>query len=217
MPDTVRVPEPAATSSSKFALPAKNVQVRAPAAATASQLPLPAKVVSLHVRPFFASHLCFETDGILGNLNLTLNPNGGLLGATVPAFDFDLFYAILGSRPTLPATGSITFTTNPAANTTIVLNGTTWTFVSSLTTGNQLLIGATLDVTLASAVKTLQASNDANTKEFVYAATATVLVLTAATGGSGGNALKISTTVAGATASASTLSGGDLLVCCMTF
>jgi hypothetical protein len=162
------------------------------------------------VRPFFASHLCFETDGILGNLNLTLNRNAvGLLGAIVPAFNFDLFYANLGSRRTLPATGIITFTTNPAVNTTIVLNGTTWTFVSSLTTGNQLLIGSTLGLTLTSAVKTLGASTDTNTKKFIYAASSTVLILTAATGGLGGNALTISTTVAGATASGSTLSGGD--------
>lgn len=194
-----------------------NLPLAVPAAAN----PLPAKVVSLHVRPFFASHLCFETDGILDHLNLALNPKAvGLLGATVPAFDFNLFYAILGSKPTLPATGSITFTTNPAVNSTIVLNGTTWTFVSSLTTGNQLLISSTLALTLTSAVKTLQASTDANTKKFLYAASSSVLILIAATGGSGGNALTISTTVSGVTVSNSTgsqnepeqggsLSGGD--------
>ncbi len=209
MPDTVGVLEPAAAASSKFALPLRSIQVSEPAVASSSPSPLPAKAVSLHVRPFFASHLCFQADGILGDLNLTLNPNAGLLGATVPAFNFDLFYSIVGSRPTLPAAGSITFTTNPATNTTLVLNGTTWTFVSSLTTGNQLLIGATLDVTLASAVKTLRESNDANTIDFIYFATATLLIFAAATGGSGGNALKISTTVAGATASGPTLTGGD--------
>jgi hypothetical protein len=142
-------------------------------------------------------------------LNLTLNPNAGLLGASVSGINFDLFYAILGSRPTVPATGIITFTLNPAVGTAIVLNGTTWTFVSSLTTGNQLLIGSTLDLTLTSAVNTLQASTDTNTKDFIYAASPTALILTAATGGSGGNALTISTTVPGATASGSTLSGGD--------
>ncbi|MGF6870594.1 hypothetical protein [Paraburkholderia sp. MM5477-R1] len=186
-----------------------NLPVLAPAAADSSQPGLPAKAVSLQVRPFMASHLCFDTDGVLGFLNLTLNPNRGLLGATVPAFNFDLFHAILGSRPTVPASGNITFTTNPAADTTIVMNGTQWTFVSSLTTGNQLLIGPTLDLTLASAVTTLQASNDENTKKFTYASTVTVLILTAATGGSRGNALTISTTVSGASASGSTLSGGD--------
>jgi len=107
-----------------------------------------------------------------------------------------------------PATGSITFTANPAPGTTMVLNGTTWTFVSALTTGNQILIGATLGATLASAVSALQASTDANTKKFIYLAFSNVLLLTAATGGSAGNALTISTTVSGATASGTTLSGG---------
>ena len=186
-----------------------NLRPLGAAVAAPSQSPLPAKVVSLRTRPFFASHLCFETGGILGDLNLTLNPSVGLLGATVPGFNFDLFYSILGSRPTVPAAGFITFTTNPAAGTAIVLNGTTWTFVSTLTTGNQLLLGSTLDLTLTSAVKTLQASTDANTRDFTYAAFPTALILTAAAGGSGGNALTISTTVPGATASGSTLSGGD--------
>lgn len=186
-----------------------NVPVLRPADANPSTPPLPAKAVSLQVRPFFASYLCFETDGILGNLNLSLNSNQGLLGATVPAIDLDVFYAILGSRPTVPATGSITFTTNPAVGTQIVLNGIVWTFVSALTDGNQLLIGSTLDSTLASAVTTLQVSTDANTQAFFYSATPTVLDLTAAAGGSAGNALTISTTVSGATVSGLTLSGGD--------
>jgi hypothetical protein len=176
-------------------------------AANASQLP--AKVVSLRVRPFGASHLCFEADGILGDLNLTLNPKRGLLGATVPAFKFEDFYALLRSRPTQPATGRITFTINPAAGATIVLNGTTWTFVSSSPTGNQLLVESTLAATLTAALPVLRGSTDANTKLFTYAATAAVLGLTAAIGGAGGNALTFSTTVAGATASGSTLSGGD--------
>ena len=111
---------------------------------SASTSLLSAKAVSLRVRPFGVSHLCFETDGILGDLNLTLNPTAaGLLGATVPAFDFDLFYGILGSRPTQPATGSIIFTTNPASGTTMTLNGTTWAFVSlPLPAQGQIRIGA---------------------------------------------------------------------------
>jgi biotin carboxyl carrier protein len=55
-----------------------------------------AKVVSLDVRPLQASHLCFETDGILGQ-------SDAQLGAAVTAFDFAGFYAILGSSPTTPA------------------------------------------------------------------------------------------------------------------
>jgi hypothetical protein len=110
---------------------------------------MPANVVSIRVRPLGMTHLCFETDGILGDINLSLNPNSlGLLGATAPFFDFALFYAVLASRPTEPASGSITFTTIPAAGQIITLDGTVWTFVTSLTTGTQLLIGSTLAATL---------------------------------------------------------------------
>jgi biotin carboxyl carrier protein len=52
-----------------------------------------AKVASLNVRPLQVSHLCFETDGILGQ-------STAQLGATVTAFDFAGFYAVLGSMPT---------------------------------------------------------------------------------------------------------------------
>jgi biotin carboxyl carrier protein len=171
-----------------------------------------AKPISLSLRPFQVSHLCFEVGGILEVLvaQLGTRVSAGIALASSPnAFDFPAFYAILGLLPTQPAVGIITFTTNPAAGTTILLNGTVWTFVSSLTTGNQILIGATLAATLASAVSALQASTDTNTKQFTYVATASVLILTAATGGSDGNKLTISTTVAGATASGATLSGGD--------
>ena len=170
-----------------------------------------AKVVSMRVRPLGVTHLCFETDGILGDINLSLNPNSlGLLGATAPFFDFDLFYAELAARPTQPATGSIIFASNPAAGQTITLDGTTWTFVTALTTGNQLLIGATLAATLTGAVTTLQASNDPHTQNFRFSATATALVLTAAIDGPAGNSLTLSTNVTGAKLSAPTLLGADL-------
>ena len=52
-----------------------------------------AKVVTINARPLQASHLCFEVDGILGQLNTQL-------GATATLFDFDGFYATLASAPT---------------------------------------------------------------------------------------------------------------------
>src|ERR1700757_143371 len=55
-----------------------------------------AKVISLGVRPSVVSQLCFEVGGILGESNVKL-------GAPAPAFDFPAFYAILGSRPTVPS------------------------------------------------------------------------------------------------------------------
>jgi hypothetical protein len=54
-----------------------------------------AKVVSLNVQPSQVSHLCFESGGILGEAKAQL-------GASVAAFDFAAFYAILGAIPTIP-------------------------------------------------------------------------------------------------------------------
>ena len=51
------------------------------------------KVISLCVRPWQVAHLCFEVGGILGEMTTKL-------GARVDAFDFDEFYAELGSFPT---------------------------------------------------------------------------------------------------------------------
>jgi biotin carboxyl carrier protein len=56
-----------------------------------------AKPVSLSVRPYKVSHLCFEVDGIL-----ELTTPLAELGTMVPAFDFPAFYAILGGVPTVP-------------------------------------------------------------------------------------------------------------------
>jgi hypothetical protein len=51
-------------------------------------------VVSMHVRPFQVSHLCFEVDGIIGESDTHL-------GATVAPFDFAAFYTALSSAPTV--------------------------------------------------------------------------------------------------------------------
>jgi hypothetical protein len=132
----------------------------------------------------------------------------GLVVAARGHGDDDQWHVIIQCDNLQPATGSITFTANPVAGTTIVLNGTIWTFVSSAPTGNQLPIRATLATTLAAAVPVLQASADTNTKSFSYSASATVLSLTAVLGGAGGNALTIAAS-GGPTASGPTLSGGD--------
>lgn len=57
------------------------------------------KVISVQSRPRRVSQLCFETEGILGQLHLWL-------GDVVEPFDFAAFYAMLGSMPTFPANPS---------------------------------------------------------------------------------------------------------------
>jgi hypothetical protein len=50
--------------------------------------------VSLQVRPFQVTHLCFEADGVLELSNAQL-------GNAAAAFDFPAFYAMLGAMPTV--------------------------------------------------------------------------------------------------------------------
>src|SRR6185437_9638471 len=45
-----------------------------------------------------------------------------------------VYQQLVGSVQTA-ASGTLTFTANPAASSTVKANGTTWTFVSALTTG----------------------------------------------------------------------------------
>jgi hypothetical protein len=106
--------------------------------------------------------------------------------------------------------GRIDFTANPTASSTIVLNGTTATFVASGATGTQVNIGTTLSASMLALLSMLQGSSDTQLVKFTYALANnnTTLVLTAATSGTGGNALTYTTTVPGATAGAGTLLGG---------
>lgn len=106
------------------------------------------------------------------------------------------------------ATGTITYTVQPTAASTITLNGTVWTFVSALTTGNQLLIGASLAATLANAAPVLNASTDANTAKMTYSASATVLTITAIAPGTTGNSLTLAAGTGAGTVSGATLTGG---------
>jgi len=69
----------------------------------------------------------------------------------------------------------LTFTAQPVNDTTIVVNGTTFTFKASGATGNQINKGATLADTLANAVTVLNASVVGGVAEAEYSATATVL------------------------------------------
>jgi hypothetical protein len=58
------------------------------------------------------------------------------------------------------AAGHVAFSGQPLANSSIVLNGVTWTFVGGTPGGNQTQIGASLDATLAALAADLNASAD---------------------------------------------------------
>lgn len=107
------------------------------------------------------------------------------------------------------AIGSYTFAGQPAANDTITINGTVVTFVASGATGNQVNIGASLTVTLASLLAFLSASADVQLVKFTYIVVGSVLYLTAVTAGTGGNALTIAKVGTNITVSGATLAGGS--------
>lgn len=111
------------------------------------------------------------------------------------------------SAPT--AIGSIAFASNPANASTITLGGTAVSFVSALTTGNQVLIGANLAATLANAVTFLNASTDTNISKATYAVNpaGTAILVTYKTAGTAGNAFTLAASVA--TVSGATLAGGS--------
>ena len=125
-------------------------------------------------------------------------------GRLAEVFD-NLAYGVGGG---VNATGAIAFTVNPTATSTVVLNGTTWTFVASGATGTQVNIGGSLGATLSAFLAAVQASADTNTAKFTYALSGNTLLLTAASAGTSGNSLTIATTVTGATATGSDLLGG---------
>lgn len=107
------------------------------------------------------------------------------------------------------ATGSATFSVNPTAADTLVIGGTTITFVSTTPTSNQVQIGASLPVTLASLLTLLNSSSDVNLVKFHYTVVGSVLYFTAVVTGAAGNALTLSKVATAITLSGATLSGGS--------
>jgi hypothetical protein len=121
---------------------------------------------------------------------------------------------LLGAPTTaaaVAATGKITFSAQPAANSTITLGGVAWTFVASGATGNQTNIGVNLAATLTSLASNLNASANTTIDDVTYAATATELTMTHDTLGHAGNAFTLAASTSPAsngTVSGATLTGG---------
>ncbi len=106
------------------------------------------------------------------------------------------------------ATGTLTFSGQPAANDTITLGGTTVTFVASGATGLQVNIGSSLANTLLALQWLLTTSTDANLVKCRWSVSATVLTATFANGGTAGNAYTLAKSSSVVTLSGATLSGG---------
>ncbi|MFZ1413879.1 MAG: phage tail tube protein, partial [Defluviicoccus sp.] len=68
------------------------------------------------------------------------------------------------------AAGHIAFAGQPAANSTITLNGVTWTFVTGTSASNQTQIGVSLDATLTALAADLNGSAEAQVSKCTYTA-----------------------------------------------
>jgi hypothetical protein len=97
---------------------------------------------------------------------------------------------------------------NPAASSTITLNGTVVTFVASGATGNQVNIGGTNFLTLQNLAVLINASADAQLAKFYAAAARSGIILYARIPGAAGNGLTIATTISGATLDSAVTIGG---------
>lgn len=112
---------------------------------------------------------------------------------------------------TLGARGYIEFTAQPANNSTMTINGVTWTFVTSGATGNQTNIGANLQATIDAAVSDLNGSADTDIDDATYSRLGNRLVISHDTADSSGNSFTLATNVTGAEVSKATLYGGGLI------
>lgn len=123
---------------------------------------------------------------------------------------------LLGAPSTaqgVAATGTLTFSAQPANNAIITIGGQAFTFVTGVPTANQIKIGANLAETLANAVQVLNASAVAGVLVATYSLNAaqTVLQVTHDTLGTSGNSFTIvagSSPASNAVASGATLAGG---------
>ena len=106
------------------------------------------------------------------------------------------------------ATGYIDFAANPSDLDTVALNGTTWTFVTGIASGNETQIQATATQTIDQLVTDLNASTDVNIDDATYSRPASTqrLLVTHDTVGATGNAFALAASAA--TASGTTLAGG---------
>ena len=120
-----------------------------------------------------------------GIVDVAGNPiSGGLDGST---YTIDRVAPTVTSV-TVPASGTYTFTTNPANGNTIVLNGVTWTFTTGTPSGAQTKIQSTVSDTLVALVRDLNASGSASLNVATYTLNGLVVTITYDAVGAGGNA-----------------------------
>lgn len=107
------------------------------------------------------------------------------------------------------ATGTLTFTGAPTNNQTCLINGVTFTAVTSGATGNQFNIGGTVTISATNLAAAINASVTAFVTGVVTATSAAgVVTITAVTPGLVGNSLLLATSMTNTTVSGAKLTGG---------
>ena len=86
----------------------------------------------------------------------------------------------------MAATGAITFSAQPLANSTVTINGTVFTFVASGAVGSQINIGANLTATMTALAIILNANGTVGGAFATYGATSTAISITRGVLGSTG-------------------------------
>ncbi len=109
------------------------------------------------------------------------------------------------------ATGSITFSAQPAVNSTLTINGTVFTFVAASASSVQITIGGTLAATMTNSATILNAHGSVGGGFATYVGTATTVTITRGVLGPAGNTFTLAASTApasNATVSGPTLTGG---------
>jgi hypothetical protein len=144
--------------------------------------------------------------------------NDGDIVVPLDLRNFGYWLKLLLGAPTstqgVAASGSFTFDAQPEDGSTISIGGADWTFVAAGPAGDESLIGATLQETLANAVIGLNKSATAALASQTYSLNlaGNAILIEADTIGTAGNSvtLEVSTTPdSNATASGATLGGGS--------
>ena len=99
------------------------------------------------------------------------------------------------SAGSVAATGAITFTAQPLANSTLTINGTVFTFVASGAVGNQVNIGANLAATMTALAVVLNASVVTGVALTTYTGMATALTMVYDLLGSAGNTFTLAASI----------------------
>lgn len=106
------------------------------------------------------------------------------------------------------ASGLITFTGNPSPSDTVTINGITATFVASAPGANQVLIGATAQITAANLNTYLTNSLSPNLQAATYSLNGQVITVTSAQVGTAGNSFTLVESSSNINVSGGNLTGG---------